>query len=277
MYKLILTDLDGTLLNDEKNVSQEDLAAIHKAIEQGVSVGIASGRSNMSIEVINKRLGIDDFGGYSICYNGGTIIKSDTKEKIIVHYVDSDISKKIASICVKHHSPDCSTMLYKNEKLYVQNITEGTKLYAQRSFLNPVVVSDIIAECDENINKIFVHGDHDILLQIESEIKSKYAGLIPEKFNCFFSEKHIFEFNPPGIDKGSALKELSDYLRIDRSEIIAIGDNFNDTAMLHEAGLGVAVANAPEKVKTYANVVTKSTNNNSAIAEVINKYILEVI
>ena len=93
------------------------------------------------------------------------------------------------------------------------------------------------------------------------------------KCSCFFSGENILEFNPPGIDKGTALVEFAEIMGIDVSQIIAIGDNFNDVSMIEAAGLGIAVCNAPESVRERADYVTEHDNNDSAVFEIINKFI----
>ena len=96
---------------------------------------------------------------------------------------------------------------------------------------------------------------------------------LTEKVGVFFSGEDILEFNPYNIDKGTGVKDLLEKINIDPSEAIAIGDNFNDIPMIENVGMGVAVKNGVDEIKSVANYVTENDNNHNAVAEVIQKFI----
>ncbi len=262
MYKLLFTDLDDTLLNTDGSISSQNIAAVKKALKVGCNVVICSGRSNMSIEKFNKTLGIKD---YTIGYNGGIIYKGD--EVLICHYLKKQLVYDIIDFC---RSFKVDLQLYQNSELWLDKETERTKDYCLRSVLEPRIVDDLKQNITDKVNKVIILADHEVLKKLETSLPKHISD------NCctFFSHSYLFEFNPPGITKGTAVKELADYLDIPLSEVIAVGDNENDIPMIETAGLGVAVKNAVKSALEAANYITQNTNDNNAIAEVIDKFIL---
>ena len=271
MYKTILCDLDNTLLRHDKTVPEENLIAIKKAIDNGVSFILASGRSNMSLNVFNKQFGLNKKGNLCIAYNGGYIYEADTLKPLSVHYISPKISHKILSICNKYKNENCNPMLYKDNRLWVTKIDNRTELYCKRSFLKPIIVDNLENIVSDNINKIFILGENEVLSKIKNDADISNAS---DFASYFFSNDTILEFNPLNIDKGSALMEYAEIKNISCKEIISIGDNYNDISMIKHAGVGVAVANAVEPVLKVADYVTEADCDSGAVAEVINKYIL---
>lgn len=269
MYRVLISDLDGTLLDDNKNISKENLDAIEHIIKKGFIFMIASGRSNMSLDIFNKDIGLNKAGMYCIAYNGGMIFNAESGEKKIEHFLEKDEAVSILDITRKYNSEFVNTMLYTEGELYIENFNEDTDRYCKRSFLEPKVVKDLRSLKNKNINKIFSLGRRDILEEIEKECN---CTNIKYKCSAFYSGDMIYEFNPLNIDKGSAILEFSEITGIDIKDIIAVGDNYNDISMIEKAGLGIAVSNSPEEVKKHADVVTINNNNNSVIAEIVEKY-----
>ena len=114
-----------------------------------------------------------------------------------------------------------------------------------------------------------MNTDYGYLKKIEDDLKDITGDL-----DVSYSSNRYIEFNHQGVNKGQGLKKLADILGVDIKETIAIGDNFNDLSMIKVAGLGVGVQNTVEDMKKECDVITKATNNENAVAEVINKYIL---
>ena len=124
---------------------------------------------------------------------------------------------------------------------------------------------------DETIIKIlFQNNDRQYLETIEREMTKETLS----QFSISYSGNRYIEFNSQGVSKGNALLQLAKELGINQDEMISIGDNNNDISMLEVAGLGIAVANATTDAKEAAKVVSEYTNNQSAIAQVIEQYVL---
>lgn len=268
MYKIIFCDLDGTLLDDNRNVSDINKNAINKAIEKGCKFVICSGRSNMSIDYFNKIFNFDKIKNYAVAFNGAYIYETNTKKKLVEHLVPSTCAIKAINMCRKFN---VDIMVYKNEILYFDAPTIRTDTYAKRNMVNTTIVNNLIEVASEPVSKVIIIGDNEELKKVENKVMSTN---IKNEMTTFFSADILYEFNPIGIDKGTGLKELSEILNVNIKETIAIGDNYNDLSMIKAAGLGVCCINGEDGVKKFADYVTITDNNEGAVAEVINKFIL---
>ena len=164
-----------------------------------------------------------------------------------------------------------NVLAYENEKLWCDKPTERIKRYARNSFIPYYVTEDLRELVSHDFSKIIAISDNEKLSQIQQACNS--CG-ITEKVGVFFSGEDILEFNPYNIDKGTGVKDLLEKINIDPSEAIAIGDNFNDIPMIENVGMGVAVKNGVDEIKSVANYVTENDNNHNAVAEVIYKFIM---
>lgn len=270
MYKLILCDLDATLLDDSKNVPQINLECIKLAVEMGCRFVLSSGRSNMSLNNFNKDLGLDKKGCYCIGYNGGIIYEADTLRVLSEHLLKGELAVRAIRLCRNY---EVDLMVYYNENLYLEKPSERIDIYARRSKLVPICLDNLESICINNVSKVIIIGRNSILKSIEKDV---YTTGLNKEITTFFSAADLYEFNPLNIDKGTALDELSAFLNIDKKDIIAIGDNMNDISMVKKAGLGVAVRNGTDEIKSTADYITEKTNNEGAVAEVIEKFVLNM-
>lgn len=270
MYKLILCDLDATLLNDDKNIPDINIEYINKAIEKDCKFVLSSGRSNMSLNDFNKKLGLNVKGCYCIGYNGGIIYEADTLNILSEHLLNGSLAVKAVRLCRRY---DVDIMVYYNEKLYFEKASERIDIYAKRSRLIPIFLDSLEDICINDVSKVIIIGRNSVLKNIENQV---YKSGLNKEITTFFSASDLYEFNPLNIDKGTALSELSKILNIAPEHIIAIGDNMNDISMVERAGLGVAVKNGTPEIKAVANYVTQRTNNEGAVAEVIEKFVLNM-
>ncbi len=269
MYKIIACDLDETLLNSERSVSQENREAIRKARELGVKFVPATGRGYCSVKKTLEELGV--YGAeneYVISFNGGVI--TENKGNRLMHFeglpfgLAERLYKKGLEYGVCIH-------VYTKEDVYVRNLTQDEKDYvAGRMEITECFENDLGFLSGEDIVKVlYVDTDFGRLKEIEQEVKP-----ITGDCEVSFSSNRYIEFNLKGVNKGKGLMRLADILGVRREETIAIGDNFNDLPMLQMAGLGVGVKNTAESMKHLCNVITEATNDGHAVAEVIERYIL---
>jgi len=264
-YKMLFLDLDNTLLSSDLTISEENLDAIRKASESGVKVVICTGRGIFSVNHIAEQLKIEWNNCYIICLNGGAIYKGYPPVLIKERLFDNK-SAAIIYETAKKYSVDIQ--IYRDDKLILESKTERVKMYIEKMNADFMLVESI-ADYDGKIAKILLNGPNNVLLKIHRHLSRRL-----KEFNIFFSSPNYLEFTAIGTTKGEAMAELSELMGITLSETIAMGDNYNDISMIRTAGLGVAVRNADEAVKSQANYITKSTNDESAVAEVINRYIL---
>ncbi len=270
MYKLIATDLDGTLLNSNSEIPELNLRYIKKALEHGIKIAICSGRSFLSLEKFEQKLGLCVKGSYGIGFNGAMIYDAYTREIVKEVKMKNDFAMKIVEK-LKQFPEDIDVLMYESKNMFAEK-TDGRIL--EYSKLSGVVINRVESLCDvkKDISKVLVKSEPETLAKLE-----KYMNFFifnGEKCNMFFSHNTLLEFTHLNATKGQALCYLANYLNIDIKDVIAVGDNFNDISMIECAGLGVAVKNAEHNIKKYAKYITNASNDEGALKEVIEKFVL---
>ncbi len=268
MYKIIACDLDGTLLDDNKKISSENYNAIQRAIEKGCKFVISSGRSNMSVDHFNRYFGFDNVKNYAMAYNGAYIYRTDTDEVLSEYLVPSREATDAIRLCRRF---DIDVITYRDRMLWQDKESALITQYAERNMIERTTIYNIEEIAQKPVSKVIALGSFNELKRLE---KAVYDTGLSDRLTTCFSADILFEFNPLGIDKGTGLCELAKKLGIDIKETIAIGDNYNDLPMIESAGLGVCCKNGEDGVKALSDYVTQNDNNNSAVAEVIEKFVL---
>lgn len=274
MIKLILSDLDETLLDDDGTINSQNITAVQKFVKNGGYFVPNTGRSYKSVFGTLKELGLNKQNKqYVVSYNGGAIVEihEDDGEKIIVqHGMDLELAKKIFSL--GQIQADIDTHIYTIDTLFIYNISENDEQYMKERSVPYQEMADDNLDFLSNertiMKVIFEHRDPNVLQKIADTVNAQLS----DKVLTTFSSNRYVEFNPKGSDKGSAGLELADMLGIPRNEVAALGDNLNDAAQIKAAGVGVAVANAKPEIKEMADLVLSKTNNEGAVAEFINEH-----
>lgn len=270
-YKLIACDMDETLLNDEKHVSPENHNAIKKVCELGVKFVLASGRGYTDIQNVARTLNLaDKHGEYTISFNGGVITENKDNKILFKQGITFEQTNTLFKIGLGY---DVGFHIYTLDKVYIYRATQEELDYMTGRLDNCIVLPEPNIDFlkDETIIKIlFQNNDRQYLETIEREMTRETLS----QFSISYSGNRYIEFNSQGVSKGNALLQLAKMLGINQDEMISIGDNNNDISMLEVAGLGIAVANATTDAKEAAKVVSEYTNNQSAIAQVIEQYVL---
>lgn len=271
-YKLICMDMDGTLLNDKKEVSERAKKAINKAHELGVKVVIATGRIFVSAEFYGDIIGVK---APIIASNGAYVREKDSDKAIYEKGLGYENYQLIIDLLKKY---DIVPHFYTEDTIYTEKLVHSSLAYKNANKTLPInrqvkieVVDDwsrLFAERNPKIIKAMAVGDDE---KKTKEAKNEFIKL--NKFQVVSSMKNTFEVMAKTTSKGNALKKICDYYGIDRNEIISIGDNENDISMIEFAGLGVAMGNAEQIVKNIADYIT-TTNEEDGVAKVIEKYII---
>ncbi|WP_426349760.1 Cof-type HAD-IIB family hydrolase [Alloiococcus sp. CFN-8] len=271
-YKIIACDLDETLIRHDRSVSKEDVEAIKKAAQIGVKFVPATGRGFNSVDKTLKELGLyKKENEYVISYNGGAITENSTNR--FLHF--EGISFELASeLYKKGLNYDVCIHIYTKDKVYAYNYTQDERDYlAGRMEVTEIFKDNIdFLKGQEIVKCLYMNTDFSYLKEIEKDIKEITTGI-----DISYSSNRYIEFNHKGVNKGAGLLSLAEHLGVKQEETIAIGDNFNDLSMIKAAALGVGVQNAVEEIKKYCDYLTKATYNESAVAEVINKFVLNQI
>ena len=265
---MLFLDLDDTLLSSDLSISEENLNAIRRASDIGVKVIICTGRGIFSVQHIAEKLQIEWNNCYIICLNGGAVYKGFPPTLIKERLFDNQSALLIYETAKKY---GVDVQIYRDDMLILDHISEQVQMYIEKLKPNYILI-DNIADYDGKIAKVLLIGPNDQLLKIEKELQQKLKG----RFNIFFSNPHYLEFTGIGTTKGEAMAELSKVAGIDLCQTIAMGDSFNDISMIKTAGLGIAVRNAVDPLKSQADYITKNTHDESAVAEVIDRFIFNI-
>jgi hypothetical protein len=264
--KIIFLDIDGTLTNSQKVITQPTLNALLKAQEMGITLAIASGRPDMGILSIAKQLRLDTFGGYMLSFNGARVRNLKTNELIYQNSLPLE-SFRLAYKLSKQY--DLKIIAYNDENIISEVASNKYMDIEAKITTMPIkVVPNMVEYIDYNPPKCLILGDAEYLATVEPEIKSAMGDLA----NVYRSEPFFIEVVPTGIDKAVSIQTLIDHLGIELSQTMAFGDGFNDISMIDYVACGVAMSNACDEVKAHANHVTLS-NDEDGIAVFLNKYL----
>lgn len=271
MYKIVAMDLDETLLDDHHKICERNKKAIQSAKEKGVYIVPCSGRGPGFIDQILNELNLKQQNCYSILCNGAVIVDNEKDSLITCNPITFEDMKtlffygKEKNLCIQ---------IFTVDRVYVYDADEIEKEIVKTlgNCVDFKYDDDLsILENKEIIKVMFQRRDMDYLHSLKNDI----LELCNHRIAVSYSSNRYMELNHTGVNKGAGLKMLADYLHIPMEETIGIGDNFNDFELIETAALGVAVANAHDKIKAVANCITISNNNEGAVGEVIEKWILK--
>lgn len=266
--KLIAIDIDGTLLNSQKILTEEVRAALDQAKAQGVRIVLSTGRPLPGVKGLLKELDLFEDNDFVITYNGSLVQKTKTEEIIssyqLTHDDYLDIDYLARKLGVRLYSETDDTIYTSNRDISKYVIFETALENMPLKYRTQEEITS-----DLNIIKMIMIDEPELLDEIIPKIPQSFW----DKYTIVKSLPSFLEFMHKEVHKGIALNRLADHLGFDRSEIMAIGDNENDLTMIEYAGLGVAVANVTKNVKNAADHITLS-NDEHGVAEAINKYVL---
>lgn len=266
-YKALSLDLDGTLMDSDKKLSDVNKAAIWAAIDAGTSVILASGRPVFGVTPVAEALELDKRGGYILAYNGGNIIDCKTGKRIYEKMIPQEC---VDAICKAGRENGVYALTYYEDKIVAESDTD--EYVIKEAFCNNaqiMKVDDLSSFVDYEVAKFLVVGEHTKLLPVKDKLMESYG----EVLDIFFSEEYFLEIVPKNVAKDISLNALLNILNIDKSQLIACGDGMNDMSMIKYAGLGVAMENAYPPVKECADYIAPS-NDADGVAQVIEKFIL---
>lgn len=270
VYKMIYSDLDGTLLNSKKEISKVNRDVISKLDEKGIIFGIATGRIYPAAKMYSKELNLNS---PIICCNGALVVDPRNGHAVISNTIENSKVKEIISIIKKYdvyfHFYTIDTIYAEEEKYIVKYFKELSKDKEEDEKVKTVVkssIEDLITD-EMEIFKVGVFVDD----SLESNNMIKELLLI-EGVSGYKSLGYMFDIVLNGVDKGRALEQLGELLNVKREEIMVFGDNENDINMIKYAGMGIAMENAGEDVKSVSDYIAKS-NNEDGIFHAVEHFI----
>lgn len=265
MNKIIFTDLDGTLLNDQSAISEYTRNTIIDFINRGNRLVFSSGRSLPSVIKVANELGLAIPGTYIASCNGTQIYDLSAGETIFESRMNM---KNVIDIWDYAYSDNLHIQTYSDDSLIIKNYDEEVRYYTVRCPL-PVIETDnphnILAKGPCKMLAIDLHN-HDKLTAFSEYISSTY----PELTTMFSNPLYLEIFNKEA-GKGNALKYICKYLNTEISNSYAFGDEENDISMLKAAGTGVAMCNGNSKIFDFSDEISEYDNNNDGLAKYIEK------
>ncbi len=289
MIKLIAIDLDGTLLNSKGEVSNKDKQAIKKAKQKGVEIVLASGRMPETVENIAREIGADK---YMICGNGAFIYDIQNQKRVHECFLEKEKVLKIIKMCEENSvyynvctqnyiitkSLNYNTMYYHNSNLEkpLDKRTQITLIQDIYNYIKKNNQIDVlkIEICDEN--KIIFDG---ILKKIKEitdisilEVKHKSKKELKLDMKNIPIEYYYTEILNKNTNKWTAIQYLMNIFGINKSEVMAIGDNANDIEMITNSGIGVTMGKSILEQNNIGDFVTLD-NDLSGVSVAINKYL----
>ena len=289
MYKLVAIDLDGTMLNSYGVVTENTKKIIKEKIEKGIEIIIASGRPIDSIKAIAKEIGSKNYfiGG------NGAVIYDIQKDKIIYEkYMPKEKVLEIVKTCEEN---SITYNVYTDKTILATTLKYNVLYYHKENLKKPedkktniIIVKDMydyiskmeeekflkITICDDTksvfnsiMRKIKQIGDIEVL-----DVSHMSRKIIRQGTEEVPIEYYYTEISSKNVDKWDAIQFLMKEMKIEKEEVIAIGDNMNDKKMIQNAGLGIAMEGSIPTITNLAKYVT-DTNNNEGVAKALEKFL----
>ena len=266
---LIALDLDDTLLDNNCQISDKNVAALQKCVEKGIYVVLCSGRTEKGILPLVRRLNIagSQFGKYLIALNGCSVYDLHLRQQIFNNFV----TPEILHFCHKEaQSMGLETEVYKDNEIYLSKETPWTIRDPQMCGLNYYQPYDYNKFLDQPLPKMLIPGDPEELLILQKTLKDKLG----DKAEIFTSKPYFLEVMPPNFGKGDAIIWLTKHIGIDPKNTLCFGDSMNDENMIRKCGFSVAMCNGLDYIKRIATFVSEKSNNESGIAQFLEKNLL---
>ena len=267
-YKLLVLDVDGTLLNDEREISKRTLAALLKVQQMGVRIVLASGRPTYGLMPLAKTLELGNYGGFVLSYNGCQIIKAQNGEILFERRINPEMlpylekkARKNGFAIFTYHDDTLITDSPDNEYIKNEALLNNLKIIKEDEFSTAIDFAP--CKC------MLVSDKEKALIGLEQHWEKRLAGTL----DAFRSEPYFLEVVPCGVNKANTLGTLLEHLGVTREEVIAVGDGVCDVTMLQLAGMGVAMGHSQDSVKVCADYVTAS-NEEDGVALAVEKLIL---
>ncbi|UCZ52816.1 HAD family hydrolase [Bacillus shivajii] len=259
--KLIITDLDGTLLDPNQKISPENKKAIERFKGDGGLFTFATGRMEHAVKDFVEQLNVDI---PLILYNGAKIYCPISNK--ILYEREYDLNMSFWEKLIELSDDQVSLLFYQNGGIYTHEKNAVTEAYEKKDSVHVKVRDDVY---NEPVTKILIIAEGKKLEQYE-----KFVQGSPFDFTLVYSESNYLEILPKGVSKGEAVKELKKILNRPSIEAICIGDNLNDYTMVKTADKGIAVGNAHPELKDVASEITVH-HEEHAIAKVISDLVDE--
>lgn len=269
--KVLFTDLDGTLLNDQKEITKGNKDAIKTALSMGHSIVIATGRPLSSGIILAKELGLTLPGCYILAYNGGFLYDVNQDKLLSEARIPFPYVRHLFDEAAKR-GLHCQT--YTDTEILSEKNSENLKIYESRTNINAKVVPDVIQALEKPPGKVILVSfgqDPETLKDFQRDLEPWADG----KLDSIFSTKEYLEYMPSGTSKGNGVLRLCKLLNIPIENTISAGDEENDLSMLKVTHVAAVMKNGSAKAKACGNYITTNDNNHDGVAEIIHRFMIK--
>lgn len=269
--KALFLDLDGTLLNDKKEITSGNRAAISKALDAGHKIIITTGRPLVSAIYQAKALNLDGPGCYLIAYNGGILYDTEHQKTISQVTIPVELVKLTFE---EANRRNIHIQTYDDTRVLVEPRCDDNEVRRYCELINMThrVIPDIHELDKEPVKMLLINYEDPSPLKEFRKWISTWADTL---LDTFFSSNAYVEIVSKGLNKGNALRQMAALLHIPPENTVSAGDAQNDISMIQAAHTGICMCNGIDECKAVADYITKWDNNHDGIAEVIEKFILQ--
>ena len=281
-YRLMAVDVDGTLLNSSGILTKKTEEAIKCGLKKGLIFVISTGRPAEAVQSIVEKLNEDL---PIIAYNGALVVLGKSGDVLYKCTMKPKDAKTIFDLGEEF---DTNIVLWVDGKLYANKLNDLVYEYSKITGVSPILIEDIEEVVSKEVLKILWYDKIEAVEEYKKRIDEHFAGSkdisdneqlkqnlyeIRDRINYHTSQPYFLEFVDRNASKAKAMEKLGEHFGIKREEMIAVGDGYNDLSMIEFAGLGIAMGNACGEIKSKADYVTLS-NDEDGLANVINKFVL---
>ena len=266
-YRMLVLDLDDTLLKDDRTVSQLTRRRLLEAQQQGMIVVLASGRPTYAMQHLAKELCLAEYGGYFISFNGARITSCADQHILLSVDISHAQMCKLFDLAQEH---GVYIQTYTEDHILVSKDNEYTQIEKEITGMDVIECADFKAEIPKTAVKAMMLEHPDRLKEVEKALRP----VVENELYMTITKPFFLEFMNPAVDKGKSLVTLAQHLNVPMEQVIAVGDSYNDISMIKAAGLGVAMGNAVEAVKQAADYET-ADNEHDGVARVVERFFLQ--
>lgn len=260
--RMIVMDMDDTLLNTHHEISDVNREAIQRAQAAGITIVLASGRPTPAMHQAADTLGLQQ-EGYVISYNGAYVIS--WADQALLH--ECSLSKYECDLLVDAaHAQESSLHTYVEGDIVTDNMNPFTEIEAELTGLPIRLVDDLKTVVTGTVPKVLLVAEPAKV----SDMRVKLGQSLGDRFTISISKPYFLEFTNRSVDKSAGISILCERLGIPKANVMAIGDSYNDLTMIRDCGVGVAMGNAPDDIKALADWTTAG-NNDHGVAQMIDR------
>lgn len=270
-YKLLVLDVDGTILNSERKITQRTVMTLRKVQSIGIKVALASGRPTYGLLPLAKAIDLGTYGGYIISYNGAQVISAQDGEILFARSIDPQMVPYLEKKAAK---TGMTMAYYDGDEVVSTDITNPHVVdEAQMNGMKLRQVDQISMVVEDWPSEVMLFSDHEEELDsLENHMQRHLNGVM----DTIHSNPYMLEVVGYQVGKSYAMSALMQLLGIGMEEVIAIGDGTADVNMIQMAGTGIAMANAVESVRRCADYITLSNDEDGAAVAIEKAIMAEV-